>query len=117
MEEKRTPGICKIAVDRGNIVDGAPPRHPKVHQAEYIWSMIKAGYGTRYGAFGVVEDVRGFCGEISAVDLFNISGLCDKVASIMAGEESALFLDDNDVVHGAGCGDSDSGEGGAMPAN
>ena len=85
MEEKRTPEICNIAAGRGNIVDGAPPRHPEVDPAEYIWSMIKAGYGTRYGAVGVMEYVRGFCDEISAVALSNISGRCDKVASRMAG--------------------------------
>ena len=60
---------------------------------EYIWSIIiiKGGCGSRYGDFGVAEYVRSFFDEISELSLSNISGRCDKVASVMAGEESALF--------------------------
>ena len=39
--------------------------------------------------------VRSFCDEIIAVSLSNIVGRCDKVASSMAGEAAALFLDDD----------------------
>ena len=60
--------------------------------------------------------VRSFCDEIIAVSLSNIVGRCDKVASGMAEDEAALFLDD-DPSHGAGIGESDTGEDVAMPAN
>ena len=90
------------------------PRHPAVRPTEYIWSRIKGWYGARYGAVGVLEYVQSFCAEISVPDLANIAGLCDKVASIMADEEAAIFLDD-DISRGAGSGESDSGDDGAMP--
>ena len=41
IEEKRTPGIFKIAGDYGNIVERAPPYRPEVSGVEYIWSRIK----------------------------------------------------------------------------
>ena len=51
----------------------------------YIWSVIKEGYGTRYGAVGVLEYVRRFCDEISELDLSNKAGRGDMVAASMAG--------------------------------
>ena len=58
---------------------------------EYIWSMIKGGYGTRYGDVGVAEYVRRFFGEISELDLSNIADRCDKVAARMAEEGRRFF--------------------------
>ena len=115
MEGKRAPGISKIVAARGVIVERAPPYQPDVHPAEYIWSAIKGGYGTRRGDVGGVEYVRRFCVGVSELALSNIAGRCDKVAASMAEEEAALFLDDNQPP-GAGSGESDSRDDGAKPA-
>ena len=52
---RRAPGMFTIATARGNIVERDPPPRPEAQSAEYIGSMIKGGYGARYGDFGVSE--------------------------------------------------------------
>ena len=83
MDGERTHGVRAISTSYGGVIGRTPPYRPEAQPMEYIWSMVKGWYGTRYEAVGVMGFARRSPGDLIAGYLADIVDRCDIAAACM----------------------------------